>query len=199
MYSQVGRMDSLCPGEDLQDHGLWDANPQLPGIAGAQWSLDWSWAWGVQIFRLQNLHDVMGWISLHIFAWFWWFLGILFSCDSFLVQFRSHIKPEIPKFLPVFSVAHAGFISPFSVVKNGQNISNPTSMSIALCWVDPGKTSPVAPEPEMVYHAELSLDSMTLDFSRSGWGGWASDSGDNMDIKPSTVGTWYGLMGLNIG
>lgn len=29
-----------------------------------------------------------------------------------------------------------------------------------------GKTSPVAPEPEMVYHAELSLDSMTLDFSR---------------------------------
>lgn len=29
-----------------------------------------------------------------------------------------------------------------------------------------GKTSPVAPEPEMVYHAELSLDAMTLDFSR---------------------------------
>ena len=45
----------------------------------------------------------MGWISLHIFAWFWWFVGILFSCDSFLVQFRSHIKPEIPPFLPVIS------------------------------------------------------------------------------------------------
>jgi len=64
-------------------------------------------------------------------------------------------------------------------------------MSIAKNAGSQGKTSPVAPEPEMVYHAELSLDSMTLDFSRSGWGGWASNSGDNMDIKlkPSTVGT----------
>lgn len=29
-----------------------------------------------------------------------------------------------------------------------------------------GKTSPAPQQPEMVYHAELSLEAMTLDFSR---------------------------------